>query len=89
MNLFVEINLKGENNVVCRERLAIGKLQPATEMQRVLLSVARNGPGFRQRRLGFFRFAVDVDQIRSQAADNVSGRSIDGEDRIQRLGFRA
>ena len=85
MNFFVEINLESENDVVRVERLSVGKSQATAKKKRVREAVVRNAPGFCEGRLGFLRFAVDVDQIGVHAVNDVLRRGIGGKSRIQRL----
>ena len=53
IHFFVEINLKTEDHVVRVEWFAIGETDAAAKLQRVLPAVARDAPGFCERRFGF------------------------------------
>ena len=72
MNLFVKIDLKSKHDIVCRERLPIGKAQALTKMQRVLPAVRGDVPGFREGWPRLQSVPVDMNQIAGEATNHVA-----------------
>src|SRR6266568_7724733 len=87
MNLFILIHLKGEHYIAGVERVAVGKAQPAAELQSVPAPVRRNLPGFCEGRFGALRQAIDMNQVGMQAANDVAGDLVHGQDWIKGFGF--
>src|SRR5438445_2109825 len=76
MNLFILIHLKGEHHIVGVERVAVGKAQPAAELQSVPASVRRNLPGFFESQLGALRQEIDMNNVGMQAAIDFPGDQV-------------
>src|SRR5262249_28199664 len=83
--LFVKIDLEGEEDVIGVERRAIREPHSATKLKSECLAVRRRRPGFRQRRHGLLRVAIDVDQVGGHATDDVARSLIERGDRVERL----
>src|SRR3989442_8457733 len=83
INLFVLIYLKCEYHIVGVERVAVGKAQPAAELQSIPAPVRRNLPGFCESRFGALRQAIDMNQVGMQAANNVAGDLVYSQDWIE------
>ena len=82
---FIQIRAESENDIVGIHGMAVGKAQPAPELQDILSTIARYGPGFSHAGLGFERTAIDGDQVRHHAANHIARRHVEGGYRIQRL----
>ncbi len=87
-DLLVEIDPEAEQDVVGIERLAVGEAQPAAQLEAVAAAVVRDRPGPGERRLHLLRATIDVQQVGHGPLQQLPGRSVDDEHRVQgaRLG---
>src|ERR1700733_3706616 len=70
MDTVVEIHFEGKDHIISVDRMTVGKMQAATDLQSVTKSVRRYTPRLRQSRLGLLREPVDVYQITGHLRDN-------------------
>ena len=64
----IERNLKAEEHVLRRHRMAVGKLGPFAQMERPSDAIRRHFPRLCQRRLDLLRVVVVADQTRKTSA---------------------
>ena len=83
-HLLVQVDLKREQHIVGVERIAIGETNAAAQRQREPAAIGRDRPRPRQGGFGLLRFAVDMNQVRHRAPDDVPRRTIDRDDGIER-----
>lgn len=89
METFVEVETESEEDVVSIDRIAVRETEAAAKSERVLKAIGGNFPRFRQGGLGELGSTVDVNEIGLHGGDNVAGRRVGREKRVQRLGFGA
>ena len=78
VNIFIEVDTKGEQHVVGIERMAVGETQALAQSERVLKAVSGDLPGFCQGRFGELRCTVDMDEVGLHCADNFARGSVRG-----------
>ncbi len=83
-DFLVQVHPEREHHVVCVKGLTIGKADAAAQRQREAAAVGRDGPGARERRLRLLRFAIDVNQVRRRAGDDLLRRCVNGDNRVER-----
>ena len=89
MNFLVEVHLEREHYVVGVKRLTVREAQSVPQLHGESLAILRNAPRFGKGRLSVLGLPVDVNQVRSQPADDFPRRRIRRGDRVQRLRFTA
>src|SRR2546426_3185804 len=89
MHLFVEVELKTEQDIVCVQRMAIGKAQAAAQFQGVAEAVRRYLPRLGERRLSLLGEAVDVYQVGHHPPDDFLRGIVRHRDRVESLGLGA
>jgi len=82
MDIFIEVDAKGEENVVGVERMAVGKTQSLAKSERVLKAVRGDFPGFGESGLGELGGAIDMNQVGLHRADDFTRGSVNGDERI-------
>src|SRR4051812_41002983 len=73
MQLFVEVDLEAEEDVVGIERLPVGKSNSAAKLEGVMKTVFRNFPRLGESRLAQLRHSINVYEVRSHPANYIAG----------------
>ena len=78
VDIFIEVDAKGEENIVGIERMAVGETQALAQSERVLKTVGGDFPGFGESGFGELRCTVDMDEVGLHCADNFARGSVRG-----------
>ncbi len=87
VNFLIQHHLECEHHIVGVERVSVGEFKVLAQFQDPVQAVGRALPGFGQRGLGLQGLAVDVNQVRHQALQNLAGTGVSGKQPVERFGF--
>ena len=86
VDIFVEVDAKGEEDVIGIERMAVREAQTFAQRERVMEAVRGNLPGLGESGFGELGGTVDVNEVGLHDGDDFPGGSVRGGQGIQ--GFR-